>query len=144
MAVTENISFADCPANKEGLEYCSRDGAWYDVDLSRHGDQLIIKYRALLSTFDEICEPGIFKAVEDINRFRDRFRPSSMQVQDSDCWKLIPGLKVCALYSFMDNDLRYYDGIINEVRTIILLALFYSITVKVGFQKDLCNFLTDG
>ncbi|KAL9665926.1 hypothetical protein QQ045_000247 [Rhodiola kirilowii] len=108
-------ALAGSPADEERLEFRSSDDAWYDVDLSRDGDRLIIKCRWLSSEFDEVYEPGNFKTVEDVSRFRDSFRTSSLQVQDDECRKIVPGIKVCAASSFADNDLRYFDAIVEKV-----------------------------
>uniref|UniRef100_A0A7N0TEI9 SAWADEE domain-containing protein n=1 Tax=Kalanchoe fedtschenkoi TaxID=63787 RepID=A0A7N0TEI9_KALFE len=115
MAVPENPSIGGSAAGEEPLEYRSSDEAWYDVDFSLDGDRLTIKYRSLSSTFDEVYEPGKFESADDVNAFRHRFRPSSLQAQDTDCRRIVLGMKVCGACCFDDGDLHYYDAFVQGV-----------------------------
>lgn len=101
----------------ESLEYRSGDDAWYNVQVSLQGDSLKIKYSKLLgSPVEEFHDVRNFKSLDDVVRFRRRFRTLSAQVQDSECRSVVPGVKVCASYRSNEDDLRYYDAVVDQVR----------------------------
>ncbi|XP_020108986.1 uncharacterized protein LOC109724548 isoform X3 [Ananas comosus] len=69
-------------------------------------------------------------SLKEAEEFRARFRPPSVQLQDSQCWKLQVGTTVCAAHAFGDCDVRFYDATIDSV--------FFS-THKFDRGEDVCT-----
>ncbi|XP_065629082.1 splicing factor U2af large subunit A-like [Quercus suber] len=44
-----------------------------------------------------------------------RFRPISVQVQDSDCSKVSVGDIVCASFAFREDNVRFYDALVDGI-----------------------------
>jgi hypothetical protein len=99
------------------LEFRSAgDDAWYSARVGLEGEVLRVKYLG----FSEDDE--------------DRFRAVSVQVQDSDCSEVVTGDRVCASFSFHDNDVRFYDAVVDGVLTphskkCLLLSLSFKPTL---------------
>ncbi|CAA2984634.1 uncharacterized protein LOC111412052 [Olea europaea subsp. europaea] len=100
------------------LEYRhADDDAWYTVKLvvAEGGEGLTVKYQGFLDSSDTIFRADQFETAEDVDEAMNRFRPLSRQVQDEECDKVTEGMVVCASYSFDENDLRYYDAVVEAV-----------------------------
>lgn len=95
------------------LEFrCAEDDAWYSVRSILSGDTLTIQFE----NFPEIAfSTGDFDSFEKIDEFTQRVRPVSTQLQDSECYKIKEGMRVCACSSWRDDDLRYYDAIVEAI-----------------------------
>ncbi|XP_077222924.1 SAWADEE protein isoform X2 [Tasmannia lanceolata] len=93
----------------------SSDDAWYAVRLIFENDILTVKYSNLSDKWDERFKTGEFKDLKTLEDFKERFRPTSIQLQDKDCVKMNKGRIVCVSYVFGDNDLRFYDAVIDSV-----------------------------
>ncbi|KAL2474457.1 SAWADEE domain-containing protein [Abeliophyllum distichum] len=99
------------------LEYRYMDDAWYTVKavVANGGETLTVKYQGFLDYSDTTFRADQFATVEDIDELINRFRPVSRQVQDDECDKITEGMTVCASYSFHEEDLRYFDAIVEAV-----------------------------
>ncbi|KAB1208715.1 Indole-3-glycerol phosphate synthase, chloroplastic [Morella rubra] len=66
------------------------DDAWYSATVELDGDVLRLKYcDSPKSTTNS--QSGDFKSLSEIELFEDRFRPASVQAQDSECSKCSKG-----------------------------------------------------
>lgn len=100
------------------LEFKSpADDAWYNVFVLPEKDYNIlrIKYCDFPDENDNVFDANSFNTLNELEDFADRFRPESHQLQDSECFLVHRGMVVCASYSFRDDDLRFYDAVIDEV-----------------------------
>ncbi|XP_057954193.1 uncharacterized protein LOC131148497 isoform X2 [Malania oleifera] len=132
MAAAE--SDPDLAAADTDLEFLYSNDSWYSVRLVLHADMLTVKYRDFPDIYDERFVPGGFKNADEVKRFRERFRPASLQLQDSECSKVERGMKVCASYSFKDDDVRFQDAIVEEVE-------FKKHAFRNGEEECLCIFM---
>lgn len=97
-------------------EYCSpADGAWYDVQLVFRSNILTVTYCNLSELFDELYLAGDFESLEAVDDFEKRFRPVSLQFQDSECKKIIKGIAVSAS-SLFGEERRFYDACVEDVK----------------------------
>ncbi|KAK9133998.1 hypothetical protein Scep_013526 [Stephania cephalantha] len=97
------------------LDFRSGDDAWYGVRglVLRH-DTLIVKYCDFPDDFDDHFHAGAFKTAAAVDDFAERFRRTSVQLQDYQCSRVIEGVRVCVSYKFSDFDIKFYDAIIEE------------------------------
>lgn len=102
----------------ETLEFRAfQDDAWYEIELVNHGDNaLTIKYMNFSEEWDEIYHVGRFKSIKEIEDFQNRFRCSSVQLQDRECKKVVMGMTVCATNSCNILEVKFYDAIVVEVQ----------------------------
>ncbi|KAL9662426.1 hypothetical protein QQ045_027259 [Rhodiola kirilowii] len=134
MAQSKNPSAESSPSGA-GLEFRYSDDAWYDVKLSLQGEKLNIKYSMLSgSPEEEFHDARNFKSLDDVLRFQNRFRPLSAQVQDSECRNILPGVTVCASYPSSEDDLRYFDAVVEMVD-------YKAHSYKEGEEQCLCTFI---
>lgn len=93
------------------------DDAWYTVNVvvAEGGETLTVKYEGFLDSSDTIFQTDQFETAEDVDEAMNRFRPVSRQVQDEECDKVTEGMIVCACYSLDQNDLRYFDAMVEAV-----------------------------
>ncbi|KAK0588491.1 hypothetical protein LWI29_001620 [Acer saccharum] len=104
----------------EELEFRSYvDDAWYSVRVAfdgRAGGKLIVRYCNFPDDNDSVYEAGKFFTFEELDDFASGFRPVSVQLQDSECRDVVAGgLLVCASLAFTDNDVLFYDAIVEQV-----------------------------
>ncbi|GAB4859317.1 hypothetical protein Ancab_010779 [Ancistrocladus abbreviatus] len=99
------------------LEFRAEDQAWDTVRLVLQNEVLIVKYCEFPDVYDERFWAGEFSTLQKIHSFRDRFRPLSCQVQDTECSKVKEGMVVCAC-SVNGGDRRFYDAIVDAVETL--------------------------
>ncbi|XP_038983642.1 uncharacterized protein LOC120111150 isoform X2 [Phoenix dactylifera] len=93
------------------------DDAWYAVRLRVEQGALRVMYCNFSDDYDELYRADGFRTAEELEEFRGRFRPTTIQLQDDECRKVIEGMEVCASYAFGDNDIRFYDAVIDaEIR----------------------------
>ncbi|PON44254.1 SAWADEE domain containing protein [Parasponia andersonii] len=101
------------------LEFRSyTDDAWYSVRAVTEGvsgDVLRIKYCGFADENDSVFRANDFSDLKHMMDFASRFRPVSVQLQDSECSKVDDGLLVCASHYFMADDLRFYDALVEGV-----------------------------
>ncbi|KAK1589067.1 hypothetical protein Q3G72_030175 [Acer saccharum] len=103
----------------EELEFRSYvDDAWYSVRVAfdgRAGGKLIVRYFNFPDDNDSVYEAGKFFTFEELDDFASRFRPVSVQLQDSECRDVvIDGLLVCTSHAFTDNDVLFYDAVVEQ------------------------------
>lgn len=121
------------PSTKE-LDFRDlEDDAWYTVSirLENAGEILVgqdegLHLRVMYSDFDDWEDrrygAEYFEGVSDLDEFAKRFRLASPQLQDSECWKVVEGVVVCASYPFEENgSLKFYDAIVKSVGVFELL-----------------------
>ncbi|XP_072995255.1 uncharacterized protein [Typha latifolia] len=108
----------DQPPPARELDFrAPQDDAWYGVRLHAERDGVLrVMYREFSEEFDERYVKEQFKDMNELEEFKSRFRPSSIQLQDSECWKVVKGVKVCAAYAGGDDDVRFYDAVVETVR----------------------------
>ncbi|XP_050205713.1 uncharacterized protein LOC126655533 [Mercurialis annua] len=94
---------------------CPQDDAWYDVNLFFDGKKITVHYANFPEADDENFEVNLFKNNEQLNDFRRRFRPSSVQIQDHDCKSIYQGMNVCALCYLENQETKFYDALVVEV-----------------------------
>lgn len=110
---------------------CADDSAWYSVGVILNGETLTVKYQNFPP---ESYNAGDFTTIEAVDEFCQRFRPLSEQLQDSECYRIREGMRVCACLSSKDGgDLRFYDAIVDAVSILKLhlaiLFIYESISV---------------
>ncbi|KAL2976408.1 hypothetical protein AAZX31_13G007000 [Glycine max] len=110
------------------------DDAWYTVRVLLVGERLIVKYQNFSDENDEAFEPSRFGDCEDLEDFKERFRPLSRQLQDAECRRFGPGARVCACHSFAPDDVRFYDAVIDGVQE-------NEHSWEIGEEECLCTFL---
>ncbi|TXG55560.1 hypothetical protein EZV62_020816 [Acer yangbiense] len=107
------------------------DDAWYSVRVAfdgRAGGKLIVRYCNFPDDNDSVYEAGKFFSFDELDDFASRFRPVSVQLQDSECRDVVAdGLLVCASHAFTDNDVLFYVAVVEQVRY--------------GEEECLCSFL---
>ena len=109
------------------------DDAWYTVRVLLEGERLIVKYQNFSDENDEAFEPSRFGDCEDLEDFKERFRPLSRQLQDAECRRFGPGARVCACHSFAPDDVRFYDAVIDGVRILV----YFTLSEKEGSYQSL-------
>lgn len=114
------------------------DDAWYSATVELDGDVLRLKYCDFSEKHDQILKAGDFKSLSEIELFEDRFRPASVQAQDSECSKVLEGDVVCASSTFENDDLRFYDALVDGVS----VSLFLSVSPKRFFKLSSFVFFT--
>ncbi|KAL8034874.1 hypothetical protein ABFX02_12G059300 [Erythranthe guttata] len=100
------------------LEYrASEDDAWYSVYVVFYAQSqtLTIKYLCTPEVYERVLHAAEFHTESQADELARRFRPISQQLQDHDCAKLQIGATVCAAHGTGDNDLRFYDAVIDDV-----------------------------
>ncbi|GMP66508.1 hypothetical protein CsSME_00026844 [Camellia sinensis var. sinensis] len=99
------------------LEFRSTlDDAWYSVRVVLSDDDtLVVKFWNFSESTDESFGVGDFKTIEAVEEFVRRFRLPSQQLQDSQCSRLVEGIGVCASFTFRDDDIRFYDAVVEAV-----------------------------
>ncbi|XP_068337073.1 uncharacterized protein [Pyrus communis] len=91
------------------------DDAWYDVLIANDGcDRLRVKFVGFGDDHDELYEVSELSSFNDIDEFSRRFRPLSVQVQDTDCSQVVKGMLVCASHSIRRGDRRFYDAVVKK------------------------------
>ncbi|CAN6574078.1 unnamed protein product [Malus baccata var. baccata] len=92
------------------------DDAWYDVLITNDGcDRLRVKFVGFADDHDEVYEVNELSSFNDIDEFSRRFRPLSVQVQDTECSQVVKGMLVCASHSIRHGDRRFYDAVVKKV-----------------------------
>ncbi|KAL5537695.1 hypothetical protein UlMin_042906 [Ulmus minor] len=93
------------------------DDAWYSVRLlvEEAGATIRVKFCGFNDDNDNVFHVDDFRNVEDLDGFASRFRPLSLQLQDSECSKVVNGLLVCASHYFNQDDLRFFDAVVEGV-----------------------------
>ncbi|XP_010243961.1 PREDICTED: uncharacterized protein LOC104587893 isoform X2 [Nelumbo nucifera] len=116
------------------LDFKASDDAWYGVRLVLYNNTLVVKYLDFPEEFDDWFNAWDFKSLEEVESFKGRFRPTSLQLQDHECTKVIEEMCVCASHPYGDNEMRFYDAVIEEK---ISKAHNYS----KGEEECLCTFV---
>ncbi|XP_020231093.1 uncharacterized protein LOC109811697 isoform X2 [Cajanus cajan] len=94
-----------------------RDDAWYTVCVSLEGESLVVKYENFSAENDDVFEASQFSDWEELEDLKERFRPLSKQLQDSECRQLaLGGARVCASHAFAHDDVRFYDAVVDGVQ----------------------------
>ncbi|XP_050279827.1 uncharacterized protein LOC126720939 isoform X1 [Quercus robur] len=112
------------------------DDAWYSVRVvaEENGDVLRVKFCGFSEECDKVLRGSELKSKRDIHNLSERFRPISVQVQDSDCSKVSVGDIVCASFAFREDDVRFYDALVDGVEN-------HAHARKEGGEEEcLCNF----
>ncbi|KAF9600639.1 hypothetical protein IFM89_011222 [Coptis chinensis] len=98
------------------VDFQAWDDAWYTVNLALQGEVLTVKFIGFSDAYDEKYKATDFKTPKDLEGFIEKFRPTSLQLQDYECNKAIEGSIVCASYVFNDgNEVKFYDAVVAEV-----------------------------
>ncbi|XP_021656817.2 uncharacterized protein LOC110647344 isoform X2 [Hevea brasiliensis] len=98
------------------VEYRAKaDDAWYSVRTVLDGEKLSVKYYDFGDDQDSVFEPQYIKSEQEIEEFKNRFRPVSVQLQDRECKNLAEGAVVCASHSFSVLDIRFHDAVVDDV-----------------------------
>ncbi|WOH03105.1 hypothetical protein DCAR_0522497 [Daucus carota subsp. sativus] len=114
------------------LEFrCSDDDAWYSVRAILVSGTLTIQFENFPEISFGVTE---FDSLEHLDEFTRRIRPVSTQLQDSECYKIDKGMKVCAYSSWREDDLRYYDAIVEAIE-------FKDHLFEKGEEECLCTFV---
>jgi hypothetical protein len=93
------------------------DDAWYSARVAVEGEVLRVNYLGFSEEDDEVFRASSFKSRREVDVFKDRFRAVSIQVEDSNCSEVVTGDRVCASFSFHDDDVRFYDAFVDGVLT---------------------------
>ncbi|XP_058068338.1 uncharacterized protein LOC131217434, partial [Magnolia sinica] len=99
------------------------DDAWYGVRLVLEGETLTVKFLDFGDESDKRLGPSDFEDPKALDDFAERFRPTSVQLQDGECRRVIEGKTVCASHTFGDNDVRFYDAVVETASFPFLLLL---------------------
>lgn len=116
---TSKLPDISAATRSDSIEFrASEDDAWYGVNLVLEGETLMVKFSDFPDdSSDERFRASDFgdsKALED---FTERFRPVSVQLQDHECRKVIEGKMVCVSQSCGENELKFFDAMIEMVRS---------------------------
>ncbi|KAJ0113546.1 hypothetical protein Patl1_01810 [Pistacia atlantica] len=106
------------PADNE-VEFRSyADDAWYSAQLllDRDGEKLTVRLLNFPPENEETFSASKFKSLRKLEEFEGRFRPVSVQLQDSECSEVVAGLRVCASHAFNDNDFRFFDAVVENAK----------------------------
>ncbi|XP_023918061.2 uncharacterized protein LOC112029610 isoform X2 [Quercus suber] len=112
------------------------DDAWYSVRVvaEENGEVLRVKFCGFSEEYDKVVRGSELKSKRDIHNLSERFRPISVQLQDSDCSKVSVGDIVCASFAFREDDVRFYDALVDGVEN-------HAHARKEGGEEEcLCNF----
>jgi hypothetical protein len=102
------------------LEYQASDGAWYTVRLALQGGSLRVMYEEFLEEKDEWYDPG----TADVAALLAKIRPLSPPLDDARCGDLRPGQRLCVFCDISELDRKYYDAVLDSVRSSAVLAAF--------------------
>ncbi|XP_058068339.1 uncharacterized protein LOC131217435 [Magnolia sinica] len=124
---------ADVPPSVLDFREYDND-AWYGVRLVLEGETLTVKFLDFGDESDKRLGPSDFEDQKALDDFAERFRPTSVQLQDGECRRVIEGKTVCASHTFGDDDVRFYDAVVETV---------YSSehTFDKGEEQCLCEFV---
>lgn len=118
------------------LEYrANEDDAWYSVHviLDNVAETLTVKYNCSPAVYEVVLSAGDFQTEERVEELVGRFRPVSHQLQDDECRKITAGTTVCAAHGTGDDDLRFFDAVIDAVScSIYFCVLIQSIKILVA------------
>ncbi|XP_057768231.1 uncharacterized protein LOC130988421 isoform X3 [Salvia miltiorrhiza] len=117
MAAVVKMETTDA-ASPYDLEYrASEDDAWYSVCavLDAAAETLTVKYMCSPEVYEVVFSAGNFQTEAQVEELVARFRPVSQQLQDEECLRLSIGTTVCAAHGTGDNDLRFYDAVVEAV-----------------------------
>lgn len=114
------------------------DDAWYSVRAVHDGEKLRIKYSNFPGDHDDVFEASKFESLEKLEEFRCRFRRMSVQLQDRECSKVAEGLYLCASHAFSDYDVRFYDAVVEHVRTfpVFVICDLRIVILVLGLAKE--------
>ncbi|CAN8325894.1 unnamed protein product [Cochlearia groenlandica] len=117
---TINIGdFSDDDAAEESwpdLEFRSPvDEAWYGVDVWDLCDSLVVSFNGFSCSYDEVYSPRDFENLEEIKEFEERFRVTSVQMQDVECPTVQEGTRVCATCPSVSGEVKFYDALVVGV-----------------------------
>ncbi|KAA3458503.1 Rubisco methyltransferase family protein [Gossypium australe] len=119
MSHSGDDSFSDAAEECYNAEFRSYpDDAWYNVRVLFAGnssDKMRVKYDNFSDDYDNVFIADSFKSAYEVYDFIGRFRKASAQLQDPDCSMVVKGMRICASDSFGNDDVRFYDAIIDEV-----------------------------
>ncbi|MBA0757472.1 hypothetical protein Gotri_020570 [Gossypium trilobum] len=119
MSHSGDDSFSDAAEECYNGEFRSYpDDAWYNVRVlfaGNSGDKMRVKYDNFSDDYDNIFIADSFKSAYEVYDFIGRFRKASAQLQDPDCSMVVKGMRVCSSDSFGNDDVRFYDAIIDEI-----------------------------
>ncbi|KAL5718391.1 hypothetical protein ACHQM5_011297 [Ranunculus cassubicifolius] len=104
------------PALEASIDFQAWDKAWYSVHLDLDDDTLLVKYIGFPDRYNTTHVASSFKTPKDLDEFAMRFRPVSVQLQDNECYKVVMGMVVCASYEFGEEDVRFYDAAVVDVK----------------------------
>ncbi|CAH2077991.1 unnamed protein product [Thlaspi arvense] len=91
------------------------DEAWYGVDVWDMCDSLVVTFNGFPCEYDEVYAPDGFKNSDEIKEFEERFRATSVQMQDLECSTLSEGTKVCATCPSVTGEVKFYDAVVVHV-----------------------------
>ncbi|KAG6498862.1 uncharacterized protein LOC121995823 isoform X1 [Zingiber officinale] len=92
------------------------DDAWYAVRLAvEGGTTLRVMYCNFSPEHDDFYLAENLSGPGKVEALRERFRASSVQLQDQDCRSVVQGTKVCASHAFGEDDLRFFDAVVSSV-----------------------------
>lgn len=113
------------PGNPLGkLDFrATSDDAWYSVMVELDGDIMRLQYCGFSEEHDQVFKASDFKSLSEVDDFEARFRPMSVQVQDSECSKVLQGDVVCTAFSFQHEDVRFYDALVEGVSVSLSISL---------------------
>ncbi|QCE00769.1 hypothetical protein DEO72_LG7g2059 [Vigna unguiculata] len=110
------------------------DDAWYTVYVLFDGDTLRVKYLDFSPENDVVFHSSNFQNWTDLEAFKQRFRPLSKQLQDEECGLLNHGTRVCASHVFNQEDIRFYDAVVDGVQQ-------REHSWKTGEEQCFCTFI---
>lgn len=91
------------------------DDAWYSARALLDGNTLTVKLEDFPeSIHDEVFNSGDFATSEAVDKFRERFRPLSRPLEDSECSIVVEGMLVCATFKG-DGQVRFFDAVVEAV-----------------------------
>ncbi|KAA0063324.1 agenet domain protein [Cucumis melo var. makuwa] len=121
--------FSAGDASSGDLEFLSDDDAWYNATVKLQGKVLRVSYCEFSEEHDNVFDADHFQSLSELSVFEARFRPMSRQLQDYECPNVHPGMPVCASYSSRADDVRFYDALVEGVRS-FALYFFYCLILS--------------
>ena len=112
------------------------DDAWYNVRVvaEENGDILRVKFRGFTEEHDKVLRGIELKSKRDIHNLSEHFKPIYVQVQDSDCSKVFIGDIVYATFAFHEDDVHFYDALVDGVFFFFFFFFFFSLSLSLSLS----------
>lgn len=122
------------------LDFLYEDEAWYSVRLLYQEEKekkLIMKYSDFSDVYDQVFSARDFKDRKKLDDFVKRFRPTTVQVQDYECNRVVEGMTVSACLQLDEEEVKFFDAVVDKVCVFLLHVLFLFKLSSICITSDL-------